>query len=287
MKMDMSRLLKISVISLLFTSCQAPIDKMEKKYWKDSAVNGTLLNFLQKAATDSIQSWIDADLDFTQAERYNNWYVDSIFVVNREKNRAIGMVLYHFLAQDQSDLIKILYCEKRNGKWFFFMGENYVLPRETYAKKLDVPLTFGEMSKIGRKIILKGYYGYLPFFPYAFWAKEQNFTGLFWGTEEDKKLYITRKSRIKERVEGLELFQNEPNPFKLSTKVKMKIPKELEEVFLKIYDKDGNCVKKFEVKGRGDVEETINKGDLQEGIYSYTFSIKGSEQGYKKMEVLR
>lgn len=283
----MSRLLKISMISLLFASCQAPIDKMEKKYWKDSAVNGTLLHFLQRAATDSIQSWIDADLDFTQADRYNNWLVDSMFVISNDKCKAIGIVFHRNFSKSESDDMNILYCEKRNGRWYFFEGESYVLTRETYAKKLDVPLTFGEMSKIGREIILKGYYGYLPFFPYAFWAKEQNFTGLFWGTEEDKKLYITRKSRIKERVEGLELYQNEPNPFRLSTKVKMKIPKELEEVFLKIYDKDGSCVKKLEIMGRGNVEETINKVGLQEGIYSYTFSIKGSEQGYKKMEVLR
>jgi hypothetical protein len=288
---DLFSLVKILLVCLAFTSCNQPavrVNEMEKKYWEDYSSDSILLHFLHQAATDSIHSWIDADLDYTQNERYGNWAVDSMFVISKDKNKAIGLILIYNLEEDQSDQIEFVYCEKLNGSWCFFEGETMVIPRDTCLKRANVPLTFRQLSKIGRSQILRRYYGYSMLSPSTFHIKEENFTGSFWGTDESKQLYISRKSRVTERIEGLELYQNEPNPFRKETRIKMKIPLDVEDANLEVYDKNGHCVRSYQIENRGLlVTIKIPASDFSPGIYTYSVSIKNRTQGYKKMEVVK
>ena len=73
-----------------------------------------------------------------------------------------------------------------------------------------------------------------------------------------------------------ELFQNFPNPFNPSTKIKFSLSK-TNNVVLKIYDINGKEIAELinSVKNQGIYEISFNAKDMVSGIYFYQLSVGG------------
>ena len=266
---------------------------MEDKYWSEYPPNG-LSTILRNAAIDTIQNWIDSDLDFTWGLRYNNWMVDSIILIDKSNNRAIGVLVKRCFNQAEYDDIEYLNCEKRNGKWFFFEGATMVIPRSNYQKSLTEPLSFSMLSQIGRKQLLKGYYGYFVLFPYFLWSKEERFADPFWGSENDKIREISWVDRKKQQIEGLVLSSKtpDPNPFSKQTTISMFVPESVTSCFLEVFNSIGTQVKNYRINERGNVNLIVDASDYVAGDYIYSFlafSVRTGQasQGYGRMTVVK
>ena len=84
-----------------------------------------------------------------------------------------------------------------------------------------------------------------------------------------------------------ELFQNFPNPFNPSTKIKFSLS-ETNNVVLKIYDINGKEIVELinSIKNPGSHEINFNAKGMVSGIYFYQLSI-GERSITKKMSYLR
>ncbi|MGV8830248.1 MAG: hypothetical protein ACWA6U_18225 [Breznakibacter sp.] len=274
---------------LLFASCVDVQHRLTKKY--DIDKDTALTNLLHQSANDSVASWINAGLDYTGHLLFNEWEVDSCFVFSKDKTRAIGALLNQSINDATVDIIKLFYCEKRNGEWYFFLGENMVIPRKNYQADTSIPLSMDQLRQIARKHLLKGYYGHLWFFPFVFWTKEENFAEPFWGPESDKADYITWKGRKKNWIKGLSVGQNVPNPLIDTCEIPLYIPIEAANPKLEIYTKSGKRVMGKSILGVGAINVTFNAKDFESGKYVYYLSFStryGKETyGYRVMEVAR
>ena len=273
----------------LFTSCVDVHYRMEKKY--NSNKDSALTNMLYRSANDSVASWINAGLDYTGGLLFNKWEVDSCFVFSKDKSMALGALLNQSVNNATIDDIVLFYCEKRNGKWFFFEGETMIIPRKNYQADTSIPLSMDQLRQIARKHLLKGYYGHLWFFPFVFWTKEENFAEPFWGPESDKADYITWKGRKKNWIKGLSVGQNVPNPLIDTCEIPLYIPIEAANPKLEIYTKSGKRVMGKSILGVGAINVTFNAKDFESGKYVYYLSFStryGKETyGYRVMEVAR
>jgi hypothetical protein len=286
----MLRTNSLLLLFVLLHSCVGTDKRMEEKYRITYHKETVLRDFLRKSATDTLQDWIDADLDYTSEMRFNNWKVDSLFVLNQARTRAIGFTTTFVHGHSGKAYIQPLYCEKRNGQWYFFDGLATDSTKENDQTNLNVALSFEQLSKVGRKQLLHKYYGHIWLFPYFFWTKGKIFADPFWGSETQKEKYIQRKERKKEHIEGLELYQNEPNPFSTTTKIKTYIPDNITDIELEIFNLTGEKVGSKIITERGKVSIIINAEDYAPGEYRYTLLSKtakkrSSVQGFRKMIV--
>ena len=79
------------------------------------------------------------------------------------------------------------------------------------------------------------------------------------------------------------LYQNQPNPFSESTKIKYFISENTKESVLLIFDIQGILIKQIPIYDKGESETIINANELQTGIYIYQLVIDGKEIDSKKM----
>jgi hypothetical protein len=277
------------LITLLFASCVDVQHRLTKKYDKEK--DTVLVNTLYQTANDSVESWINAGLDYMGPLLFNEWEVDSCFVFSNDKSKAIGSLLNQGRNDGAADHVKLFYCEKRNNKWYFFNGENMIIPRKNYQADTSTPLSMDQLRQIARKHLLKGYYGHLWFFPFVFWTKEENFAEPFWGSERDKVDYIAWKGRKKNWVEGLSVGQNVPNPLFGTGEIPLYIPIEAVNPKLEIYTKSGKRVMGRSILGAGPINVTLNAKDFEPGEYVYylSFSTRYGQKtyGYRMMTVAR
>lgn len=82
---------------------------------------------------------------------------------------------------------------------------------------------------------------------------------------------------------GIKLYQNNPNPFKVDTEIKMDLPSEVKNVILYIYDLQGKTIKQKAITERGTVKVRIEGGELASGIYLYTIIADGQSTEIKRM----
>ena len=113
-------------------------------------------------------------------------------------------------------------------------------------------------------------------------------------TSIDEGLYILKVNEgkdlsIQEDIvpQEFELFQNFPNPFNPSTKIKFSLSK-TNNVVLKIYDINGKEIVELinSIKNPGIYEINFNAKDMVSGIYFYQLSV-GERSITKKMSYLR
>jgi hypothetical protein len=271
------------------TSCVDVHHRLEERY--NQTKDTTLVNLLHRSANDSVATWIDAGLDYTGGLLFNEWEVDSCFVFNKDKTKAIGILLNQSVNDATIDDIVLFYCERRSSEWYFFEGETMIIPRKNYQADTSTPLSMNQLRQIARKHLLKGYYGHLWFFPFVFWTKEENFAEPFWGPESDKADYIAWKGRKKNWVKGLTVGQNVPNPLIDTCEIPLYIPIEAANPKLEIYTKSGKRVMGKYILGVGAINVTFNAKDFESGKYVYYLSFStryGKETyGYRVMEVAR
>lgn len=79
------------------------------------------------------------------------------------------------------------------------------------------------------------------------------------------------------------LYQNHPNPFSTSTTITMSLRSDVTEAVLYIFDMQGALLKTVPVTDRGNVNVTINGGELNAGMYIYSLIADGNEVASKRM----
>ncbi len=83
--------------------------------------------------------------------------------------------------------------------------------------------------------------------------------------------------------EGLELQQNNPNPFSQETEIRMNIPQGIIEATLYVYDLQGTLMKSQLVTQRGATSVKFQAGSLNAGMYLYTLVADGQVTSIKRM----
>jgi hypothetical protein len=78
------------------------------------------------------------------------------------------------------------------------------------------------------------------------------------------------------------LYQNNPNPFNMSTDISYELPQSVRSAALYVYDLQGKQLMKFDVAG-GAGKVTIASESLTAGMYIYTLVADGVEVGSKRM----
>lgn len=79
------------------------------------------------------------------------------------------------------------------------------------------------------------------------------------------------------------LYQNQPNPFDQSTKIRVFLPESVQSAVLYIYDMQGTELKRMTVKGRGETDVEIESNFLKSGIYFYSLIADNKEVGTNRM----
>ncbi len=75
---------------------------------------------------------------------------------------------------------------------------------------------------------------------------------------------------------GVQLYQNHPNPFTSSTSIEMYLPQNISSAEVKIIDADGRILKTISVNERGNTSITLEKGTLNSGVYIYALVVDGN-----------
>lgn len=84
-------------------------------------------------------------------------------------------------------------------------------------------------------------------------------------------------------AETAALFQNTPNPFTQSTRIKYYLPSTVAIAYLCIYDLQGKQLKQIAISERGEGSRTISGSEFPAGIYLYALLADGKEVDVKKM----
>jgi|GEM_PF-5592836 len=82
---------------------------------------------------------------------------------------------------------------------------------------------------------------------------------------------------------SIELFQNNPNPFRIDTEIRMNIPANVNESILYLYDLQGKPLKSFIITNRGSASVKLEGGSMTPGMYLYALIADGKVVGVKKM----
>lgn len=79
------------------------------------------------------------------------------------------------------------------------------------------------------------------------------------------------------------LYDNVPNPFSTTTKIPFYIDDNAKTALIRIYNNQGLMVKSIAIDSRGDGYISIEKSDLNVGVYSYTLFVDGLVVDSKRM----
>lgn len=79
------------------------------------------------------------------------------------------------------------------------------------------------------------------------------------------------------------LYQNTPNPFNSETTIKYALPKNVINAEIYIYNLQGNQIRKYSIRERGENYLHINASELEAGMYLYTLISDGKEIDTKRM----
>jgi hypothetical protein len=138
----------VFVTLILFSSCgKSKIEKyIEQNY--------NVYTELHKTLTDSTNSYLNSHLkSFLQL--YNNpWQIDSFICVNSKNDKLVATINSSIgkCKECWSDDVTKILGKKVNNKWYFFVGGGtLVVPRESYGKTPQMPLTLTELSQIAHK----------------------------------------------------------------------------------------------------------------------------------------
>jgi hypothetical protein len=148
-----------TIIGLLFLlCCEQPtkIDRTYKTSEKTIGINSYRENYV--ALKDSLSKWNEklAHLSFI---RNGDWELDSLICYNRSGTKLVACLECRCqkYADCNSDDLHFIYGVKIENKWYFFLGETVVLPRNFYQKDTRAPISFEKMHEIALKEIFSGY----------------------------------------------------------------------------------------------------------------------------------
>lgn len=96
-----------------------------------------------------------------------------------------------------------------------------------------------------------------------------NVTSEITGIEEEETLLV-------------ELAQNKPNPFDISTEISLSIPKSIESAKITVFDMNGKYIKSIPLEDRGSVKVTLRAMDFYKGLFLYSLIADGKVVDTKK-----
>jgi hypothetical protein len=97
------------------------------------------------------------------------------------------------------------------------------------------------------------------------------------------KLGVAGIAQTKVDVAVAKVYQNNPNPFNVSTEIAFDLPDNISNAFLCIYDMQGKQLKKMSISSRGHSYIELAAETLSAGMYIYTLIADGVEVGTKRM----
>ncbi|MCK9339321.1 MAG: tail fiber domain-containing protein [Bacteroidales bacterium] len=101
--------------------------------------------------------------------------------------------------------------------------------------------------------------------------------------QHQESLNIQNFSNTNSENQGLQVFQNSPNPFNTITTIQCYVPSNMQNVKLCVYDMQGTQRKCIPVQSHGALSIQIEAGELSSGIYIYLLQSNGTVSEAKQM----
>lgn len=83
--------------------------------------------------------------------------------------------------------------------------------------------------------------------------------------------------------ETASIGQNYPNPFSISTNIRLSVPVSAQSALLCIYDMSGKQLRQISIADRGDFSIALTNEGLDSGMYLYSLIVDGSLIGTRRM----
>jgi len=84
--------------------------------------------------------------------------LDTQIYLNSGMDKGIMNLMVQNSENKFQDMIYVILCENYKGKWWFYRGPTYVIPRENYTDNPVNPLPLHKLLEIARKNSLNWYY---------------------------------------------------------------------------------------------------------------------------------
>jgi len=161
---EKSKLLQIGVLLLSFFSCSNGDNERSEFF---AAANSNLnkdsfSNRIAEGARDTIESWIDLDLEYFYFYRDSSiyqWTLDDWIFFNSKSDKCILSLLRRDFNNPNIDNVTFILGEKYQNKWWFYAGPTMAIMQENYSKsKSELALPFSQLSELARKNSLNWYY---------------------------------------------------------------------------------------------------------------------------------
>ncbi len=162
----------------LFTSCKGQNEQLDclNLSLQNDELKSVFVE-LKKGLNDTLNDWIyKNEYKNVQVFKTTLWKIDDAVFISPKKDKAILLIL----EQDTSkfvtepigdgspekivptrfDYVKMIYANKEQDGWHYYYQSlpSMVVPREKKINNIPIPLTFEELSLVGRRSIIKGYY---------------------------------------------------------------------------------------------------------------------------------
>jgi trimeric autotransporter adhesin len=95
--------------------------------------------------------------------------------------------------------------------------------------------------------------------------------------------YQAAKAEENKRTSGAALSQNNPNPFSISTEIKISLPETTSQASIIIFNLEGKQLKDLRVEERGTTTLKVSATDLKPGMYLYTLIADGKVVDTKRL----
>jgi hypothetical protein len=165
--------------SMLFASCKGQNEQLD--CFNTSLKNDELKSILIELTTglnDTLNEWINVrKYKNVQVFKTTLWKIDDAVFISLNKDKAILLILkqdtikYNTEPSDKEnepekivpsrfDYVKMIYANKEQDGWHYYYQSlpSIVVPRDENINDIPIPITFEELSLVGRRSVLKGYY---------------------------------------------------------------------------------------------------------------------------------
>ena len=83
------------------------------------------------------------------------------------------------------------------------------------------------------------------------------------------------QNELEASLTDAKLYQNAPNPWSSETVIRYRLPQEVAQAYIYIYDMQGTQLKSIPANGRGESQVTLTARDLKAGMYIYALVADG------------
>lgn len=177
----MKRAVYLLVFLMFFSNCQGQEEQLDclDATMQNEELKPIFLD-LRKGLEDTLKDWIyNKKYERVQIFKSVKWQIDEAVFISPQKDKALLLVLEQdtakFISDSEPSLMRkisaklkstrfdyvhMLFANKEIDGWHFYYQSlpMMVLPREKQINNIPVPLSFKELSLIGRRNVLKEYY---------------------------------------------------------------------------------------------------------------------------------